>query len=93
MVADAVPRYTYSVALHVVDEAGQLVAQTDYGLPEQRFSCAPVTVALDNVPAGEYQLTVTVYAWETGERLPGMVIATGETGDRLALGRFRVRDA
>jgi YD repeat-containing protein len=93
LVADDVPRYTYSIALHVEDETGQLVAQADYGLPEQRFSCTPVNVALGEVPSGAYQLLAAVYAWETGERLTGIVVATGETGDRLALATFRVSDA
>jgi hypothetical protein len=91
VVPEDAPRHTYSVALHVEDTAGNLVAQMDYGLPEQLFSCSPVTLDLSGVPDGEYQLLVTVYAWETGERLPGVVTATGETGDRLVLGTFRVR--
>ncbi len=90
VVPDDVPRYTYSVALHVEDAAGELAVQADYGLPEQRFSCSPVSLDLSSVPDGQYQLLVTVYAWETGERLPGVVTATGEAGDRLVLGTFRV---
>lgn len=93
VVPDDVARYTYSVALHVEDVAGQLAAQVDYGLPEQRFSCSPVSIDLSGVPDGQYQLLVTVYAWETGERLPGVVMVTGETAHRLVLATFRVGDA
>jgi hypothetical protein len=92
VVPDDVPRYTYSVALHVVDSEGNLAAQADYGLPEQRFSCALATVALGDLMPGEYRLMAVVYAWETGERLQGVAIATGEMGDRVTLGTFRVAE-
>jgi hypothetical protein len=89
-VADDIPAYTYSVALHVDDDRGNLVAQADYSLPEMAFSCQETQIPVNNLPPGEYQLYVVVYAWESGQRLEGEVIATGEHGDRLLLGTFRV---
>jgi hypothetical protein len=85
---DAVPPYQYSVALHVLDEQDNLVAQADYGLPEIAFSCQRAEIALENLPPGHYSLHLIIYAWESGERLTGEVVETGVTGDRLLLGEF-----
>ncbi len=75
-VSDQVPPNTYSVALHVQDEAGNLYAQTDYGLLN---GCQAADVVLKNVPPGEYNLWLVVYKWQTAERL-----------GRLSLGKFTV---
>jgi hypothetical protein len=69
-----------------------LVAQGDYGLPNQRpFGCEAEDVALDTLPPGEYHLLVGVYAWQTGQRLPGAAVKTGEKGDRLLLKTFTIQ--
>lgn len=85
-----VPPYTYSVGLHVLDAAGTLVAQADYGLPLEAFACRETAIPTGHLPPGEYQLLALVYNWSTGERLVGEVVAAGETGERLELGRFQV---
>lgn len=81
-----VPPYTYSVGLHLMDSAGNLAAQADYGLPLETFACRETV--FDDVPPGKYQLLVTVYNWSNGERLPGENAKTGESGDRLPLAVF-----
>jgi hypothetical protein len=91
-VADDVPAYVYSVALHVLDEDGQLVAQGDYGLPETRFSCQETPIDISGLQPGNYDLYGLIYAWESGQRLTGEAVATGETGDRLLLGTFEVTE-
>lgn len=91
-VGEAIPPNTYSVALHVTNADGELVGQADYGLPNIRFSCFESNIAVGDLPAGDYTLSAIVYAWETGERLPGVVNATGEQGDRLALATFTISD-
>lgn len=70
--ASDVPQDTYNVALHIYDDAGALVAQTDFSLPGDRdgFACEAATVALDDVPPGDYTFNLLVYNWQTGERLP-----------------------
>ncbi|MBI5667119.1 MAG: glycosyltransferase family 39 protein [Chloroflexi bacterium] len=83
-----VPPYTYSVGLHVLDAAGELVAQADYGLPLEAFACRQSVFA--DLPPGDYELNAVVYNWSTGDRLPGVLVATGETGDGLALAAFSV---
>ncbi len=90
ILGDAVPRQTYSVALHVEDGAGNLVAQMDYGLPADAFGCVADTLDVSQLPAGDYTLLAAVYAWETGDRLTGQDTASGESGERLVLGTFTV---
>ena len=89
-VSPDVPPYTYSVALHVLDSNGQLVAQQDYGLPTEPLACRQARIPLHTLPSGKYTLMTAVYRWETGERLPGTIVAIGEQGDRLPLGTFTV---
>lgn len=86
----ALPPETYSVALHVLNADGELVAQTDYGLPGEDFLCGKPGITLDNLPAGDYTLAVIVYNWQTGERLTGTLQASGEQGERLPVGQFEV---
>ncbi|MEL6272099.1 MAG: glycosyltransferase family 39 protein, partial [Chloroflexota bacterium] len=64
-----VPLYTYSVGYYVRDAAGTVVAQFDVGI-EAPEGCTVEAFALDAWPAGEYEVLLGVYAWETGENLP-----------------------
>jgi hypothetical protein len=89
-VSPDMPPYTYSVALHIVDARGQLVAQQDYGLPMEALACRKMSIPVSDLAPGEYTLMTIVYRWENGERLPGIVAATGEEGDRLPVGTFIV---
>lgn len=58
----------HSIAFHVENAQGELVMQTDYGLPFAPEGCRMVDLSLENLPVGEYTLLMTVYNWETGER-------------------------
>lgn len=93
-VSETVPANTYSVALHVLDDDGTLVAQTDYALPYLRAACKRATIPLTDLAPGDYQLAVIVYAWESGARLSGQVTdsapAAWESGERVVVGAFRV---
>ncbi len=89
-VADHVQPYTYSVGLHVDDAEGNFVAQADYGLSELAFACHETRMAVNDLPPGAYSLYAVVYAWESGQRLQGEVLASGERGERPRLGTFRV---
>jgi hypothetical protein len=83
--ADNVVQGVYSVGVHLVDSAGQLVSQSDSGLPDDRsFGCMGVTLPLENLAAGEYTLQVIIYDWQTGERL-----AAGD-GDFVELARIEL---
>lgn len=86
----AVPAGVYSVALHLENAAGQLVAQDDYALPNPPFGCGAGHLALDGLPPGEYTLLAAVYAWQTGARQPGTDHESGQQADRLVIARIRV---
>jgi hypothetical protein len=90
------PEFDYSAFLHVVDANGNLVAQKDHP-PGSLMGYRPAhwqpgdlvydehLVVLPSGTAGELRLTVGVYDWRTGERLPAR---SGEesVGDEIALG-------
>ncbi|GAB4475402.1 MAG: hypothetical protein Kow00124_16350 [Anaerolineae bacterium] len=81
------PAVDYSVFLHLVDAQGTIAAQLDGPPAEGRH---PTTtwargervidlrriILPPDLPAGEYQLIVGVYNWQTGERVP---LADGST--------------
>ena len=85
-IGEDVPPDTYSVALHVLNADGALVAQADFGLPNERLACMPATIVLDGLAAGDYTIAALVYDWQTGERLP----VDGGSGERVELGIVRV---
>ncbi len=88
--APDVPANVYSVGLHLVDAADNLVAQADYGLPSEAAACRLARLTLDGLPPGSYRLLAMVYDWQTGARLPGLS-AAGEAGDRLLLAEVRLK--
>jgi hypothetical protein len=88
--AVGVPANTYSVALHVLDADGTLVAQADTGLASLVFSCQRAYIDVSTVAPGQYTLAVILYRWQDGTRLPGTDAASGETGERLSIGVFQV---
>jgi hypothetical protein len=81
-VDETVARDTFSVALHVMDTNGNLVAQDDYALPHESLNCHVSFIAIDDLPAGEYSARAVVYSWQTLERLPA------NDGDHALLGTF-----
>lgn len=83
-------RGVYSVALHVEDTAGNLVAQVDKPLPDQRpFGCSEFSLDLSRLPAGDYTQYLLVYEWQTGQRLP---LDDASQAERLQIGTVTIRD-
>jgi hypothetical protein len=91
-VADAVPADTYSVALHVLDSTGSLVAQADAGLPTLAFACSSAHIDTRALPPDTYLVQTIVYRWQDGTRLAGTLV-TGEQGDSLPIGTFEILQA
>jgi hypothetical protein len=83
-----IPDGIYSAGLHVDDANGNFVAQSDFGLPPPSFGCH--LSVIEGLPAGRFTLYALVYNGQSGERLPGAALDTGEAGDRLPLGEFTV---
>jgi hypothetical protein len=75
-----------SLSLQLLDDTGMPVAQHDVGIPSGPYGIVRETLDLTNVPAGHYRLMLIVYRWQTGERLTGTWLATGERSDSLKLG-------
>lgn len=81
--AAATPETDFSVFAHLLDGAGEKVAQLDWQ-PHDAWGPRPMTTWLSGetladtqtltlpatLPAGEYTLIVGVYDWQTGARLP-----------------------
>ncbi|MFZ4816297.1 MAG: hypothetical protein ACOYL5_17310 [Phototrophicaceae bacterium] len=59
----------YSVGLQLLNSAGELLRQADFGL-SAAYTCHAATLDLTELPNGDYQLIAVVYNWQTGERLP-----------------------
>ncbi|MFN8374250.1 MAG: glycosyltransferase family 39 protein [Anaerolineae bacterium] len=81
-VAESVRHEAYSIALHVLDASGTLVAQDDYGLPSGALTCHVSFIDIASLPAGEYSVAALVYQWQSGERL------AANDGDHVTLGTF-----
>ncbi len=68
--ADAVPPGRYSVGVYLVDDSGNTVTQSDFGLPDARPNgCITAHLSLTDVAPGMYTAQMVVYNWQTGERL------------------------
>ncbi len=81
----------YSVAVQVFDaESGEKVAQGDRGLWLGRYNPLRSEIDISGLMAGEYELRVGVYNWQTLERLAGVDLTSGAAAELLTLYRFRV---
>lgn len=89
-VAPDVPPHTYSIAVQMLDDTGQPIAQADAGLPPGDFAIVSLSVPLESVTAGDYPLHLIVYNWQTGERLQAMHITESTTRDSLQLDTISV---
>lgn len=85
--SDALPRQTYSLAVHIYDEAGNFMIEVDYGLPESSFDCVLTAIPVQELGAGQYTINSFVYAWEDETRL---AIISDDVRDSVTLGEFRV---
>ena len=81
----------YSLALHVIDpRTDQRVAQGDVGVGPGYIASLRSEIDISALPAGEYELRIGLYNWQTGERLPARDLATSASGDMHSLQRFHL---
>ena len=81
----------YSLALHLFDLAsGEKVAQGDRGLWLGRYNPIRSEIDISALPAGEYELRVGLYEWQTLARVAGVDQISGARAELLPLYRFRV---
>jgi len=92
----------YTTFVHLLDEHGRIVAQTDSQPRDGRYPTSiwgPGEVVPDqyaiivppDLPPGEYGMVVGMYHLESGERLPVRSVAGTATGDSVELARIEVR--
>gem|GEM_PF-1096530 len=79
-----------SISLQLVDEADTPVAQSDVGLPSGPYGIVRETLALNDVTSGRYRLFLIVYRWQSGERIVGTRLATGEQNESFVLGEIEI---
>ena len=80
----------YSLAVHVVDQSGERVAQGDTGVGPGAIVPLRSEIDVSALPAGEYELRVALYDWQTGTRLSARDTQTDEVSDMLTLYHFRI---
>jgi hypothetical protein len=68
--SENLPIGMYSIGVHLLDTSGNLVAQFDTAVPDERpFGCIGASLPLVGVASGEYTLQAVIYDRQTGERL------------------------
>ena len=81
----------YSVAIHVfAAEGGAKVAQGDQGLWLGRYNPVRSEIDISSLTPGEYEVKIGLYNWQTLERLEGVDLTSGVTGNLLPLSRFQI---
>ena len=80
----------YSLAVHVIDESGERVAQGDTGVGPGAIAPLRSEIDISALPPGDYEVRVALYDWQTGDRLIARDLETGETSDMHMLQRFRL---
>ena len=80
----------YSLAVHVIDQSGERVAQGDTGIGPGAIVPLRSEIDVSALPTGDYELRVALYDWQTDARLPARDTVTGEVGDMHTLQRFRL---
>jgi hypothetical protein len=92
--AETSPELDYTVFIHLLDSAGQLVTNADspplsgqypttIWTPGEQILDSHILSLPDSLRPGEYQLAIGLYHQPTGERVP--VIASGGGGDLFVI--------
>ena len=79
----------YSLAVHVIDQSGERVAQGDSGVGPGAIVPLRSEIDVSALPPSEYELRVALYDWQTGARLSARDLVTDEVNDIHTLHRFQ----
>ncbi len=79
----------YSLAVHVIDQSGQRVAQGDTGVGPGTIVPLRSEIDISALPPGDYEVRVALYDWQTGARLSARDLVTDEVNDIYTLHRFQ----
>ena len=80
----------YSLAVHVIDQSGERVAQGDVGLGPGTIVPLRSEIDISAFTPGDYELWVALYDWQTGARLSARDLVTDEVSDIHTLHHFRL---
>ena len=80
----------YSLAVHVIDQSGERVAQGDTGIGLGFIVPFRSEIDISALPPGDYEVRVALYDWQTGVRLSARDLVTDEVSDIHTLHRFRL---
>ena len=87
-----VPLHRYSVAIKIYDEAGNFIKQADTELPYGIHTRQLTIVNSEGMAAGNYELRVSVYDWQTLEHLTGIQVENGLSGRETIIGQLSITD-
>ena len=79
----------YSLAVHVIDQSGERVAQGDTGVGPGAIVPLRSEIDISALPPGDYEVRVALYDWQTGARLSARDLVTDEVNDIYTLHRFQ----
>jgi hypothetical protein len=80
---------TLNLALHLEDHSGQIVRQLDHPIGNQASRCENYLLDTAGLPAGSYTLLVTIYNWQSGQRLTPSPATRAD--QRVVVGLITVR--
>jgi hypothetical protein len=90
VVADEQLLYEYNVSLQIVTNDWQNAGQTDRHLHDDLLKWYVAELSTEGLSAGDYRVMVILYHRDTGEKVIGTDLITGETGNILPLLTFTI---
>ena len=91
-VADEQLLYEYNVSLQIVTSDWQNMGQTDRHLHDDLLKWYVAELPIGDLPAGDYRVMVIIYQRDTGEKVTGTDLITGETSTILPISVFTVKE-
>lgn len=84
--------YEYNVSLQIVTSDWQNMGQTDRHLHDDLLKWYVAELPTEDLPAGDYRVMVIIYHRDTGEKVSGTDLTTGETSTILPIAVFTIKE-